>query len=43
MTAVEGLVQNRGWKKPFGEFFKKRFSGFFANILLSFANGQLKD
>jgi hypothetical protein len=37
----EGL--NRGWKKPFGEFSKKRFNGFFINIWLSFANGQLED
>jgi hypothetical protein len=36
--AVEELVQNRRWKKSFGEFSKKRFNGFLVNILLSFAN-----
>jgi hypothetical protein len=33
--AVEELVQNRRWKKSFGEFSKKRFNGFFVNISLS--------
>jgi hypothetical protein len=38
MVTVEGLVQNRGWKKPFGGFFQKRFNGFFIKISLSFTN-----
>jgi hypothetical protein len=44
MVDVEGLVQKRGWKKPFGGFFQKRFNGFFVNILLSLqmAVGGLK-
>jgi hypothetical protein len=45
MKAVEELVQNKRWKKSFGEFFKKRFNGFFVNILTSFTKltvGELK-
>jgi hypothetical protein len=38
MVTVEGLVQNRRWNNSFGEFFKKRFNGFFVNISLSFTN-----
>jgi hypothetical protein len=43
MMVDEGLVQNRRWKKPFGEFSRKGFNGFFVNIWLNFANGQLED
>jgi hypothetical protein len=38
MMAVEGLVQNRRREKSFGGFFRKRFNGFFINILLSLAS-----
>jgi hypothetical protein len=43
MVTVEELVQDKGQKKPFGRFLKKRFNGFLVNILPSFANGCLED
>jgi hypothetical protein len=42
MMVDEGLVQSRGKKKPFGGFSRKGINGFFVNIWLSFAKGQLE-
>jgi hypothetical protein len=43
MMVDEELVQSRRQKEPFGGFPRKGFNGFFVNIWLSFANGQLED